>query len=228
VYLPLEARAEQKAEELGLPPELPNVQHAAAEYARAIRARDPVGPYRLAGMSYGGIVAFETARQLAARGHSVELVALFDSVLPASLSLEPRRWVAEHLREFARKGPAYVHSRVRRRWSRWRVAGGAPRAAASDADPAADFARESMYARAIEEYERTLGSYAGEVVLYRASHNKEFAGYTVAHDLGWGRWAQRLAIVEVEGTHTSILDSPSVAADLAARSRARGARGAAG
>ena len=51
----------------------------AAGYARLIRKALPQGPYRLAGWSAGGVLAFEVARQLIAAGGQVEFLGLIDS-----------------------------------------------------------------------------------------------------------------------------------------------------
>ncbi|WP_244221665.1 non-ribosomal peptide synthetase [Corallococcus exercitus] len=61
----------------GRPP-LDTVEAMAALYVAAVRTVQPRGPYRLGGWSMGGVVAFEMARQLQARGETVELVALID------------------------------------------------------------------------------------------------------------------------------------------------------
>ncbi len=57
------------------PTELPAL---AALYVQALRRAQPQGPYHLGGWSLGGVVAFEMARQLAASGQTVELLALVD------------------------------------------------------------------------------------------------------------------------------------------------------
>ena len=44
------------------------IEAMAARYLRAVRSIQPAGPYRLCGYCYGGVVAFEMARQLAADG----------------------------------------------------------------------------------------------------------------------------------------------------------------
>ncbi|WP_440531932.1 amino acid adenylation domain-containing protein [Variovorax sp. YR566] len=51
----------------------------AAGYVRRIREALPQGPYRLAGWSAGGVLAFEVARQLLALGERVEFLGLIDS-----------------------------------------------------------------------------------------------------------------------------------------------------
>jgi acyl-CoA synthetase (AMP-forming)/AMP-acid ligase II/thioesterase domain-containing protein len=48
-----------------------------------VRRVQPRGPYRLAGVCFGGVVAFEMARLLSERGEAIELLALIDSLNPA-------------------------------------------------------------------------------------------------------------------------------------------------
>ena len=56
------------------------IEEMAADYAAAIRAMQPQGPYHLAGYSFGGIVAFEIAQQIVAQGGHVGFVGLLDTV----------------------------------------------------------------------------------------------------------------------------------------------------
>nr|WP_256098977.1 non-ribosomal peptide synthetase [Variovorax sp. SG517] len=56
----------------------------AAGYVRLIREALPRGPYRLAGWSAGGVLAFEVARQLIAAGERVEFLGLVDSWHPGA------------------------------------------------------------------------------------------------------------------------------------------------
>lgn len=57
------------------------IEHMSANYLDAIRQAQPHGPYLLSGWSAGGIIAYEMARQLRARGEPVGLLALIDSSL---------------------------------------------------------------------------------------------------------------------------------------------------
>jgi thioesterase domain-containing protein len=59
----------------------------AAQYAAAVEAAAPHGPYLLGGWSFGGVVAFEMARQMRQRGRPVALVALLDSRAPGLVAL---------------------------------------------------------------------------------------------------------------------------------------------
>ncbi|GGW61617.1 amino acid adenylation domain-containing protein [Winogradskyella epiphytica] len=56
-----------------------SIHQMAADYISEIEASNPTGPYALGGFSYGGIVAFEMARQLIAKGKEVTLLAQFDT-----------------------------------------------------------------------------------------------------------------------------------------------------
>ncbi len=59
-----------------------SVEEMAACYLGEIRAFQPEGPYYLGGSSFGGLVAFEMARQLEREGERVGLLALFDTYGP--------------------------------------------------------------------------------------------------------------------------------------------------
>ena len=69
-------------------PPLRGVREMAARYVAAIREVQPEGPYRLAGWSMGGIVAYEMARQLEAEGEKTDVLAVIDAA-------SPDRWVGE-------------------------------------------------------------------------------------------------------------------------------------
>lgn len=60
-----------------------DIELLAKRYVDALLAGDGSGAYRLAGVCFGGVVAFEMARQLHLRGQQVGLLAMFDAVNPA-------------------------------------------------------------------------------------------------------------------------------------------------
>jgi len=62
----------------------PSIEQYAAGYVENIRDVQPRGPYRLAGYSVGGMVAYEAARQLLAGGQEVSLLALLDTYFPGA------------------------------------------------------------------------------------------------------------------------------------------------
>ncbi|HET9210755.1 MAG TPA: condensation domain-containing protein, partial [Thermoanaerobaculia bacterium] len=58
------------------------IEEMAAEYLDAMRSVQPAGPYLLAGYSFGGILAFEMARQLTLAEQEVALLAVLDERVP--------------------------------------------------------------------------------------------------------------------------------------------------
>jgi nonribosomal peptide synthetase DhbF len=63
-----------------------SLEEMASDYFSLIREIQPVGPYLLVGYSFGGLVAFEMARQIESAGETIALLAVLDSYLHASLS----------------------------------------------------------------------------------------------------------------------------------------------
>jgi amino acid adenylation domain-containing protein len=58
------------------------IEEMAEYYIQAIRSIQPYGPYRLGGYCFGGVVAFEIARQLRAEGDEIALLAILEGYAP--------------------------------------------------------------------------------------------------------------------------------------------------
>lgn len=69
-----------------------SVEEMAASYVELIRDFQPEGPYRVAGHSYGGLLAFEIARRLADDGHEIGWLGLIDAELATAAHAPGRRW----------------------------------------------------------------------------------------------------------------------------------------
>ena len=62
----------------GIPNPFDSLEAFAARYVRDLRASQPDGPYWIAGYSFGGITAYEIARQLRAQGDEVAFCGVVD------------------------------------------------------------------------------------------------------------------------------------------------------
>ena len=62
-----------------------SVEELAVGYVERIRVLQPQGPYRIAGYSFGGVLAYEIAKQLEVAGDKVETVIMYDIGNPALL-----------------------------------------------------------------------------------------------------------------------------------------------
>ena len=92
----------------------------AAHHVAALRRAQPQGPYRLAGWSLGGVLAFEMAHQLRRDGQQVALLALIDAYPPDFLrrafpdGRDPEQDFARDVLDGAGPLPAAEAARLRR------------------------------------------------------------------------------------------------------------------
>ncbi|GAA3987776.1 non-ribosomal peptide synthetase [Mucilaginibacter dorajii] len=73
----------------GIDEPLSNLRDIAAHYNASIMAQNPTGPYALAGYSFGGIIAFEMAKQFETIGKEVKMLAMFDTYAYRSPYFDP-------------------------------------------------------------------------------------------------------------------------------------------
>jgi thioesterase domain-containing protein len=87
--LPLSSHIDPAVSVYGLPAssmeqaQLRTMEAMAMRMAGMIREAQPSGPYRLAGWSFGGVLAYEIATQLIGADEEVEFLGLFDSIYVA-------------------------------------------------------------------------------------------------------------------------------------------------
>lgn len=89
-------------------PQLDTIEAIARRAVTAIRTMYPTGPYRVAGFSFGGLVAYEVAVHLIAAGQPVDFVGLLDTYHPAEMRRiwdtqvlgTPQRELADWVRQF--------------------------------------------------------------------------------------------------------------------------------
>ncbi len=70
----------------GVQPPLNRISEFAACYIHYIREVQPKGPYKIGGYSFGGLVAFEIARQLTLAGETVSHLIIFGTDVPIAVS----------------------------------------------------------------------------------------------------------------------------------------------
>jgi arthrofactin-type cyclic lipopeptide synthetase C len=73
-------------------PQLQTMECLASRLVGIIRSVQPHGPYRVAGWSFGGVLAYEIAIQLIGLDEEVEFVGLIDSYLPRLVDQGRERW----------------------------------------------------------------------------------------------------------------------------------------
>ncbi len=208
------------------------VEAKAACYAELIREIQPQGPYRLGGWSFGGCLAYETARRL---DGPVDVVVLIDSILPLPAAGKPADLLLDRFDRFAehvsrtygvpfaipREELATLDEDAQIRWVMQSLAEQVP-------DLGTGVLRHQyesyVDARAAERY--APERYDGRVLLLRAQDPHPLTTtldprYLRTDDtLGWDEYCADLEVVRVPGDHVSMIDPPHVAvvaAALAAR-----------
>lgn len=192
----------------GRPP-LDRVEDMAALYAKAIRERQPEGPYFLIGYSLGGMVAFEIARRLIADGDKIALLVMLDAY-PHLRQLPPNQRVRvvlqramQHLAEMRQMSPRKAFSYL---WQRTRKRLGLSTANADgqQARPSSAELVRSVYekgAAALARYQPN-GFYPGTVKFVRSQSTSWFPKDPAPI---WARFVQRFECESVPGDHLSML-----------------------
>jgi amino acid adenylation domain-containing protein len=90
-----------------------NIETMAAHYIKELKGIQPKGPYSVGGFCFGGVIAYEMARQLAQSGETLNIVALIESVPPHVD--EQTRWTWEQAVHFCKTFPAWLSHLVTNR-----------------------------------------------------------------------------------------------------------------
>ena len=99
-------------------PETPHFRdlvNSAKYYAERIRQIQDRGPYHLIGVSFGGLVAYETAQILRSQGEEVKFLGLLDTYFPHANGLyQPslNQRLSRHLEKISSDGFAHIFNRL--------------------------------------------------------------------------------------------------------------------
>ncbi|QJI28340.1 amino acid adenylation domain-containing protein [Pseudomonas sp. ADAK18] len=77
-------------------PQLQTMEGLATRLVGIIRSVQPRGPYRLAGWSFGGVLAYEVAMQLLGQDEPVAFLGLIDSYVPRLAGEGKAHWSGQH------------------------------------------------------------------------------------------------------------------------------------
>lgn len=201
----------------GIQDPLTQLEAMAAKYINEIQTVQPDGPYLLVGYSFGGLIAFEIARQLASQGDKVNLLALLDTESPTLPSVRPSlpQTVDIHLRNFQQLNVSekikYVKDRIMFRLIYQNKENGQK-----------EFILDNWAADLPSEYLKVLEAnfqsgedyigkfYPGKITLFRSLIQP--ITQALHPDLGWGNLADVVEVYDVSGHHNNLLKEPYVQA----------------
>ncbi|HRQ89272.1 MAG TPA: alpha/beta fold hydrolase, partial [Bacteroidia bacterium] len=190
-----------------------SVEQTAAHYLAEMLKVQPDGPYCLCGYSFGGVVAYEMARQLVRLGKSVDFLGLVDTENPGiearKLSLGERIAVNWKKPNPDGKGVFGKVGQLSRRVSSglaYRLYFEAEDAVARTLPHAkgAGWLRQVQLRKAHEKAMDAYvpGPYPGRLTLFRAMVGGD--KFEIGDDYGWSDLVGELDIVDVPGNHVTI------------------------
>ena len=184
---------------------LTTVEAMASYYLAHVRAMQPRGPYALGGYSFGGMVAFEMAQQLADAGEPVALLALIDASSPGAHRGVVPFYYTTYVR--ARGGAFAVDrlvsdGRLTRNPKPWKL-----RELPDDA--LLQYRAVELATSAATRAYRPR-PYRDDAHLIRATGQDSRLAYEP--QAGWGRIVGGLRIHDVPGDHVTLLSPPWVTA----------------
>lgn len=209
------------------------IEEMAEFYIKEIVEHQPEGPYCLGGSSFGGLVAYEMARQLSQQGKEIGILALFDTSTPeykknrlpgtSTFQLKAHKLIeriqlhkanldvlagaekANYVLEKVKKLIFQYRRSLRNRRSKM-VRKLYSEFKGKGALPKKYIQLEDQLMRAQHKF--APKPYPGKVTLFRAS----IQPYGLSPDplLGWQLYVNEVDVTEVVGHHTSIVAEPYV------------------
>jgi len=198
---------------------LNQMEAIAAHYINEILAHNPVGPYALAGYSFGGYVAYEMAQQLTAMGKEVKLLAMFDTDARALVlhrtKLDRLLWrtkrqfpkllfIGQSLLRHPVDTLRYQRSYFTDRCQQFLQAIGLREAPKTAGELA--YIDTVMVAHDEAFYSYRLKPYSGAIDLFRAMTRLYFVEDQVY--LGWKDYVPEVRIHDVPGDHATLMHPP--------------------
>ncbi|PNJ93032.1 acyl-CoA synthetase [Cylindrospermopsis raciborskii C04] len=204
----------------GEKPPLLRVEDMATHYLQEIRTIQPQGPYFIGGYSFGGVVAYEMARQLEKQGEKVSFLAMLDTCRPGyAQRLSFLQRIPLHLRNIIKGGSRYFATKVLG-WSKHaqhylkyylRVAFELEQKFFNSKHNHKYITIMDANTQALREYKFPI--YSGKATLLRTEdeHRGNHLGMKYDHQFGWGDIVTgELDVYHVPGSHLSLLDEPYV------------------
>lgn len=167
----------------------PSVEQIAATYIEQIRRFQRTAPWQLAGAGFGGVLAFEMARQLSAAGEHVSVLAMLDSIAPqAVVPYSLRGWLT-----------------LAAKWISHSIPMGVP-------DPRADSQSQRSHieqSQAVALMRYKPAPWHGNAILFEAEEENGAGGLRVLPHRGWRRLvAGQLTSQTIHSTWPGMLSAP--------------------
>ena len=204
----------------------PTIPQIVDRYLALIRQQQPKGPYQLAGLCFGGVVAYEVARRLRAEGETIRLVVIFDAILPEGRHVNYAKQAIAHakglfkdpqsnLGKLAKKGADValpwlgklpISDQLIRR------VGAAFTPKNTDQDTPIDLPVDGPEADAdVDAFAMDAPYLDAKLLVFRARQDNLPDFIKVDMYMGWQRLAKRVVAQSINANHLGIVRPPHVA-----------------
>jgi len=202
------------------------IEELAAFYIQEVRKISPEGPYLFVGISFGGMVIYEMARQLTAANGDVRLVALMDTIPPwAFTKLDSPDRLKAHGHHLRKEGLSYITRKIGERLTheresitiklknlqdslkyRYYQKTGQPQQMPVEVK---EFAAREENDQACARY--SPAPYHGKITLFRSLERSNSVSVVTDPALGWSKFALGgVDIIDCPSDHLGMLDEPYV------------------
>ncbi len=195
---------------------LDRMEDIAAHYVAEILKHNPCGPYAVAGYSFGGLIAFEMAKQLKAQGKEIALLGMFDTIVQPYITknMDTRNFTQKFGDRFKKTtwdignfiknpGPNYEYRafNLKKRIERWKYKKNENKQVQNtEVDVLGKVDRAN--GKAYENYKIT--PYDGDIHLFRAKEKRFYL--KDFKFLGWSPYARKIIVNEVGGDHVKLFN----------------------
>ncbi len=189
------------------------VGHLAAAYRDEIQRHSQGRPLSIVGISFGGVVGYELARQLTEAGVKIPLLVMLDSLLPSGMSRNYIKWVSAQAASIIRSGAGPFFKKVKSRLSARQQKRSRKTFRMAAINEALPDQRLVVYADAVERFEAMNADaiYGGRTLLIQAQDAPRYPGYNIAQHFGWAKHLTGEFYVDsAPGDHLGILKPPHV------------------
>ena len=197
-----------------------HVSDLAAAYRDVIVKHSQGESISLIGVSFGGVVAYELARQLTEEGVNVSLVVMLDSLLPSGIKRNFLKRIGSKIKKIGKLNPGHSLKRIQIKLLR----NNRNQKFHQKIKTAEELSEQRLvvYADAVNRFEKTDSSrsYNGKTLLIHAQETIEGKENIINNDYGWKKHLTGNFIIDsAPGDHLGILKPPyvDVTADIIKR-----------
>lgn len=184
----------------------------AEAYAAAIIRQRPDRPVQLLGVSFGGVLALETARILEEANITVSNVIMLDTIRRDGRRTVPLRYAAAKVRKLFQGDFSKVASGLVRKVKKRINDNTAKYVTISEGDESSpERLREIAFIKAMEAHDASISLTASVLLVKAADRSIWGDGIVFDEDYGWSAaLGKPVNVLEVDGDHLSILREPAV------------------